>query len=88
MALNGRDGHDGRDGQDGIVPQMRINDEGFWEVSTDGGLTWQNTGVQANGKDGEPGRADIFGSVELSEDGTYLIVHLADGSEPFHLPIM
>ena len=86
--LNGRDGHDGRDGQDGIVPQMRINDEGFWEVSTDGGLTWQNTGVQANGKDGEPGRADIFGSVELSEDGTYLIVHLADGSEPFHLPIM
>ena len=95
--LNGRDGHDGKDGQDGkdgkdgkdgIVPQMRISDAGIWEISLDGGATWTSTGVPANGKDGEPGRADIFGSVVLSEDGKYLIVTLADGSTPFYLPIM
>ena len=67
---------------------MRINADGIWEVSTDGGKTWISTGVQANGKDGKDGRVDIFGSVELSEDGTYLIITLADGSETFTIPIM
>ena len=91
--LNGRDGHDGRDGvdgkdgKDGIVPQVRINDDGIWEISSDGGNTWVSTGVPANGKDGEPGRADIFASVTISDDGQYLIVQLADGSDPFYIPI-
>ena len=38
--------------------------------------------------DGKDGRVDIFGSIELSEDGTYLIITLADGSETFTIPIM
>ena len=87
-ATDGADGRNGRNGHDGIPPQMRINNDGIWEVSTDGGKTWISTGVPANGKDGKDGRVDIFGSVELSEDGTYLIITLADGSETFTIPIM
>jgi hypothetical protein len=85
---DGRDGKDGKDGKDGIVPQVRINADGIWEISSDGGETWVSTGVPANGKDGEPGRADIFASVTLSADGKYLIVQLADGSDPFYIPVM
>lgn len=85
---DGYDGHDGHDGHDGTVPQVRINGDGIWEISSDGGNTWVSTGVPANGKDGKPGRADIFASVTLSADGKYLIVQLADGSDPFYIPVM
>jgi len=42
-------------GTDGISPQVRIVD-GFWEVSIDGGSTWQKTGNPAIGKDGKDGK--------------------------------
>lgn len=86
-ATDGADGQNGRNGRDGQVPQMRINENGIWEVSTDGGRTWVSTGVQANGKDGKDGRVDIFRSVVLSEDGKYLIVTLATTGETFTIPI-
>ena len=85
---DGSDGLNGRKGRDGVVPQMRINDNGTWEISTDGGKTWEDTGIGANGKDGRDGRADIFSFVGISEDGQYLIVRLADGSETFYVPII
>lgn len=85
---DGSDGLNGRNGRDGVVPQMRINDNGTWEISTDGGKTWEDTGIGANGKDGRDGRADIFSFVGISEDGQYLIVRLADGSETFYVPII
>ena len=85
---DGSDGLNGRNGRDGVAPQMRINDNGTWEISTDGGKTWEDTGIGANGKDGRDGRADIFSFVGISEDGQYLIVRLADGSEPFYVPII
>ena len=37
----------------GEAPRVRINDEGYWEISTDGGKTWENTGVKAEGGDGD-----------------------------------
>lgn len=85
---DGKDGKDGHDGQNGIVPQVRINGDGIWEISIDGGQTWSNTGISANGKDGEPGRADIFASVVESADGKSLVVTLADGTEIFNIPII
>ena len=36
------------------LPQMRINIYGYWEISNDGGKTWDNTGVAANGPNGKP----------------------------------
>ena len=87
-AVDGANGLNGRNGHDGVVPQMRINEDGIWEVSSDGGKTWISTGVPANGKDGKDGRADIFGSIVLSEDGTYLTVTLADGVTTFNIPII
>ena len=67
-AIDGKDGADGKDGvngQDGqnnplspaIVPQVRINEvTRNWEISTDGGSTWNDIGVYADGKDGKDGQ--------------------------------
>jgi hypothetical protein len=40
-------GEDGKDGQDGKTPQLRINEEKYWEVSYDDGQTWESLGVKA-----------------------------------------
>ena len=38
----------GDKGADAIAPQVRINaDTNEWEISTDGGKTWNSTGVKA-----------------------------------------
>ena len=37
----------------GEAPRVRINDEGYWEISSDGGKTWEDTGVKAEGGSGE-----------------------------------
>lgn len=86
---DGKDGKDGADGQDGVVPQVRINSDGMWEYSPDGGTTWISTGQPANGKDGKDGkdgRPDIFQSIKLSEDGKSIIITLTDG-RTFELPL-
>ncbi|MBO8466039.1 MAG: hypothetical protein IAB93_08640 [Bacteroidetes bacterium] len=56
----------------GEAPQVRINDEGYWEISTDGGQTWEGTGVKAEGSDG-----DSFFKEVYVEDGILYLV-LAD----------
>lgn len=65
---DGKDGQDGKDGKDGIdgqnnplnpaiVPQVRINqDTRRWEISIDGGKTWKDTGIPADGKNGKDGK--------------------------------
>ena len=66
---------DGKDGKDGktmsetgaIAPRTRINTlNRHWEISTDGGKTWSDTGIVADGKDGAD---DLFKSVIPSADG-------------------
>ena len=55
---NGKDGVDGKDGKDGkaVAPQVRINPEtSIWEISFDGGETWQSTGTSCKGNDGKDG---------------------------------
>ncbi|MBQ7494563.1 MAG: hypothetical protein IJT75_02165 [Bacteroidaceae bacterium] len=65
--VNGRDGTNGRDGADDLdvtinVPLVRINPEtNDWEISTDGGKTWNNMGSSSNGRDGRNGSDGYIG---------------------------
>ena len=58
----------------GEAPQVRINEDGYWEISSDGGKTWEDTGVKAEGGDG----ASFFSSVYVEGGILYLV--LADGT--------
>ena len=59
-----------------VAPRVRINPEtGMWEISADGGTTWENTGVAASQEEEEPG---FFNDVRF-EDGM-LVVELLDGT--------
>lgn len=66
IPVRGIDGVDGKDGKDGtngkdadpstgeyILPQVRVNAYGYWEISNDGGKTWKNTGCSADGANGK-----------------------------------
>lgn len=95
-ATDGKDGRDGRDGQNNpeqpaIVPQVRINTvTNHWEISADGGYSWEDTGVTANGKDGKDGKdglPDIFMSITVAEDGQSIVFVLNDG-RTFIVPIV
>lgn len=84
--IDGINGTNGQNGQDAIAPQVRINeDTKEWEISVDGGMTWEPTGVIAEGKDGENGTTivegeTLFKSIDTTNDD-YVILVLADGTE-------
>lgn len=74
----GTDGKDGADGKDGITPVLKINDDGYWEVSVDNGETWQVLGKATGeqGPQGEPGTGggdSIFKEVKV-ENGNVVFV--------------
>ncbi|MGI6572386.1 MAG: PL29 family lyase N-terminal domain-containing protein [Fermentimonas sp.] len=58
---DGAQGAQGADGKDGITPQLRINADLYWEMSLDGGTTWQllmdadNNPIKAQGPQGSQG---------------------------------
>ena len=59
----------------GEAPQVRINENtGNWEISTDGGQNWEDTGVKAEGSDGD----SFFSNVEIRDGILYLV--LSDGT--------
>ena len=59
----------------GEAPQVQINPEtGNWEISTDGGKTWEDTNVKAEGGDGD----SFFSQVEVRDGILYIV--LADGT--------
>ncbi len=75
---DGKDGKDGADGatgatgasgKDGFTPLLRINSNLYWEMSLDGGKTWQlvkdtnNKPVYSRGPKGTPGADAVAGSV-------------------------
>lgn len=90
----GKDGIDGKDGSDAIAPQVRINpDTKMWEISIDGGVTWQSTGVVAQGRDGYDGSSgeSYFKSVDITHpdyvtfvlyDGMEIVLPRYDGTTP------
>lgn len=69
-------------GTDAVPPQVKI-DAGtkHWLVSTDGGKTWKDTGVVAEGKDGDA----YFQHVAV--DDSYVTFTLMNGTE-ITLPVM
>ena len=69
----------GENGKDAVAPQVRINETSKeWEISTDGGETWNSTGVTAEGKNTESN--SLFKSVDTSND-EYVVFTLADNTE-------
>ena len=54
-------GKDGEKGDDGISPQLRITDEGFWQISIDRGIVWNyiytsdGKAISATGPKGDKG---------------------------------
>lgn len=60
-------------GQDGITPQLKIETDGYWYISYDGGITWTQLG-KATGEDGD----SMFSGVTQDDDNVYLT--LADGT--------
>lgn len=48
---------------DGITPQLKV-EEGYWQISWDGGLTWEATEWKAKGDDAK----DIFSKAEVFDD--------------------
>lgn len=83
---DGQDGKDGKDGKDGVTPQVRINGDGIWEISTDGGLTWQSTGTPATGKDGEKG-ADANVIIKVVTHWSEGYVEFITSSGSFRVPL-
>lgn len=51
------------DGQDGRTPELKVED-GYWQISWDGGLTWEATEWKAKGDDAK----DIFSKAEVFDD--------------------
>lgn len=86
----GDKGDKGDKGDPGITPQLRINStSNEWEVSIDGGRSWQSTGVRATGAKGDKGEPG--NGVFAAEDGVVVgadkvTFKLADGST-FSLPL-
>ena len=60
-------------GRDGITPQLKIETDGYWYISYDGGTTWTQLG-KATGEDGD----SMFSGVTQDDDNVYLT--LADGT--------
>lgn len=63
----------------GIAPQVRINSDKIWEISTDGGQTWKSTGVPATGEKGDTGDA-LFADIDCTTDTESVTFTLADGT--------
>lgn len=64
----------------GTAPQVRINSEnGNWEISTDGGKTWTDTGMPSAGE-GDSMFSDV------SEDEDYVYITLRGEEEPLKIP--
>ncbi|MBR2150962.1 MAG: hypothetical protein IJ902_06240 [Prevotella sp.] len=100
-ATDGKDGKDGKSSSESnvFVPQVRINPDTLnWEISTDGGNTWTDTGFCAAGKDGtdgedghngtngKNGQDDMFLEIIPAVDGSSITFVLRDG-RTFTVPI-
>lgn len=87
---NGKDGENGKNGENGkdaIAPQIRINElSKEWEISTNGGKSWNSTGVIAEGKNivsdsnGVISNEQLFKSVDLSNKD-FVVITLSNNTQ-------
>lgn len=82
---DGKDGSDGKDGADGVTPYLKVNEDNFWCVSYDSGVTYvtildsNGEPIPASGKDGATGDSV---RVVVNEDGYYVIeIYVAETGE-------
>lgn len=77
---DGADGQDGTDGKDGVTPYLRVDQEGYWCISYDGGETFtrvmDNEGnyIKAAAEQGEKGDEGISVRVSTDQDGYYVFL--------------
>lgn len=80
---DGQDGKDGKDGRDGVTPYLRVDQEGYWCISYDGGESFtrvmDNEGnyIKAKGEQGEQGEKGDEGicvRVSTDKDGYYVFL--------------
>lgn len=77
IKAEGQDGKDGIDGVDGVAPKLRVDKEGFWEISLDGGKKWESL-LDANGDKVKAVGRDATVDLQITEDkaaGTITIVY-------------
>lgn len=80
---DGMNGLDGNDGKEAVAPRVRINPSTKeWEISTDNGLSWQSTGVVAEGKNGSDGTNgsqgdSMFSKIDIQDE--YVEFTLSNG---------
>lgn len=73
-------GAKGDKGNDAIAPKLKIDETtNEWQISIDGGNSWETTGVKATGNKGDKGDS-MFESVDVS-DSTKVTFRLSDGNE-------
>lgn len=65
-----------QDGLDGIAPQLRVDLNGYWEISLDGGKTWQQVkDTEGNPVKAEGNDASIDLNIIDNNDGTITITY-------------
>lgn len=65
-------------GDSGVTPQVRVNAQGMWEYSLDGGLTWLGNIGPANPGKGSAG-SSIFSNVTVDKSGSSLTFEWKNG---------
>lgn len=74
---------EGQDGESGQTPKIRVNTDGQWEVSLDGGKTWQAI-LDENGNPVNAVGSDAQVDLEITEDENFITI-IYDG-QTFVIP--
>lgn len=81
-------GKPGNDGNDGTTPKFCVDGENYWQVSYDGGTTWEYVlnGTEKVKADTATGDKDaFFANVEVK--GDKLVLTLLEGGTSYEIPI-
>jgi TonB-dependent SusC/RagA subfamily outer membrane receptor len=75
------------DGKNGVTPQISVDAEGYWQVSMDGGATWERIGGTTPIASPDMMLPSIFQSVTVSEDGKSMTFVVASTGESVTVPV-
>lgn len=75
------------DGKDGVTPQISVDAEGFWVISTDEGVTWERIGGTTSIATPDMMLPSIFQSVTPGDDGKSMVFVVAATGESVTVPV-
>lgn len=87
----------GKTGNDGVTPKFQITDEGsFWQVSYDGGTTWEDVldekgekvSAVSDGSGGGSSADSFFEEVGVDATGEFFVIKLKGQAEEISIPIV